>query len=306
MTIVGMNLPKPSNRLARLTRCCTRQAHAGRRPLSSCLTFLRTVEVPDRPTLNASIDNMSYHICNIVSPHLLQALAASEDPEQSRLASSTLQHTFHIHDRRKRCLEEASATRLPHHEDFTSQGIVPDQLLKQVIDSGNADSQSKELAQKTLDTKQQVPVSLEFSSNVPVEGSGPVFPREIYDMRNAEQKVGKSDETFKLLPGALVRSEGQAPVDDVIANQAYDNCAKVVEFYRQVLDYPFLGGSKAIISSIHFEKGYQNASWLGDSIQQMVYGDGGGNLYNFTACLDIIGHEMTVRLHRQLLDTQTQ
>lgn len=238
---------------------------------------------------------MSYHICNIVSPHLLRALAASEDPEESRLASNTLQHTFHIHDRRKNCLEETSATKLRHHEDFVSQGIVPDQLLKQVIDSGSADARSNELAQKTLDTKQQVPDSLSSSLNVIVGGSGGPH-REIYDMRNAEQKVGKSDETYKLLPGALVRSEGQAPVDDVIANQAYDNCAKVVEFYHQVLDYPFLGGSQAIISSIHFEKGYQNASWLGDSIQQMVYGDGGGNLYNFTACLDIIGHEMTVSM----------
>lgn len=238
---------------------------------------------------------MSYHTCDIVSPHLLQALA-SEDPEVSCLASNTLQHTLQIHDRRKKSLEDTSATKLQHHEDFASQGIVPDQLLKQVIDSGSADARSKELAQKTLDTKQQAPDCLSSSSNVPIEGSGPAPHREIYDMQNAEQKVGKSDETYKLLPGALVRSEGQAPVDDVIANQAYDNCAKVVEFYRQVLDYPFLGGSQAIISSIHFEKGYQNASWLGDSIQQMVYGDGGGNLYNFTACLDIIGHEMTVSM----------
>lgn len=112
-------------------------------------------------------------------------------------------------------------------------------------------------------------------------------------MQNLEQKVGKKDETYRLLPGRLVRSEGQAPVDDEHANQAYENCVKVLDFYNQVLDYRFLNG-KAIISSVHFEKGYQNASWMGDKIQQMVYGDGGGDLYNFTACLDIIGHEMTV------------
>jgi Zn-dependent metalloprotease len=27
---------------------------------------------------------------------------------------------------------------------------------------------------------------------------------------------------------------------------------------------------------------------------QMVFGDGGTMLYNFTKCIDVIGHEMTV------------
>jgi hypothetical protein len=240
---------------------------------------------------------MHHSVCDVVSPHLLEALASSDDADTRLLASKTLEHSSHIRDRRRRFLEQAADTKRSSYlqnEESTPQGIVPDQLLKQVVDSSEADSLAKELAQKTLDIEQQVQDGSETHLATPGEQpSQPLHRREVYDMQNLEQKAGKKDETYHLLPGKLVRAEGEAPVDDDHANQAYENCVKVLDFYRQVLDYQFLDG-KAIISSVHFEKGYQNASWMGDKIQQMVYGDGGGDLYNFTACLDIIGHEMTV------------
>jgi hypothetical protein len=239
---------------------------------------------------------MSFSVCDVVSPHLLEALAASEDAHARLLASRTLEHSSHIRDRRRRALEEADTTKshCRQDEELQPQGIVPDQLLKQVVDSSSADSSAKELAQKTLEIKKQVQDGLVPRPITPAEQkSETAHRREVYDMQNLEQKVGQKNETYRLLPGKLARSEGQAPVHDEHANQAYENCLKVLEFYRQVLGYKFLSG-KAIISSVHFEKGYQNASWMGDKIQQMVYGDGGGDLYNFTACLDIIGHEMTV------------
>jgi hypothetical protein len=237
-------------------------------------------------------------ICDVVSPHLLEVLAASDNEHTRLLALRTLEHSSHIRDRRRRFLEEADTTRSVSHQDEESspQGIVPDQLLKQVVGSSEADSSTRELAQKTLDIKERIQGSPDPLLVIPNEQQSETsHRREVYDMQNLEQKVGKKDETYRLLPGELVRSEGQAPVDDEHANQAYENCFKVLEFYRQVLDYRFLNG-KAIISSVHFGKGYQNASWMGDKIQQMVYGNGGGDLYNFTACLDIIGHEMTVSL----------
>jgi Zn-dependent metalloprotease len=243
---------------------------------------------------------MSFSVCEVVSPHLLEALAASDDANTRLLASRTLEHSWHIRDQRRRFLEEADTTKSHHwhDEESTPQGIVPDQLLKQVVESGEADSSAKELAQKTLDVQQQIQDGLDpRPARLTEQPSEALYRREVYDMKTLEQKVGKKDETYRLLPGKLVRSEGQAPVDDENANQAYENCVKVLDFYRQVLDYRFLNG-RAIVSSVHFEKGYQNASWMGDKIQQMVYGDGGGDLYNFTACLDIIGHEMTVSLFK--------
>lgn len=247
-----------------------------------------------------NIHTMHPSICDVVSSHLLEALAASDDANTRPLALTTLECSSRIRDRRSRYLEGADMTRSIDHQDEESnpQGIVPDQLLKQVVDSSEADSSAKELAQKTLDIKQQVQDGLDRRPITPSEQpSQPLHRRESYEMQNLEQRIGKKDETYRLLPGNLVRAEGQAPVEDEHANQAYENCVKVLDFYIQVLDYRFLDG-KAIISSVHFEKGYQNASWMGDKIQQMVYGDGGGDLYNFTACLDIIGHEMTVSIFK--------
>ena len=47
------------------------------------------------------------------------------------------------------------------------------------------------------------------------------------------------------------------------------------------------------MSSVHYGVRYENAFWNG---VQMVYGDGGGQLFNpgaFTRALDVIAHELT-------------
>jgi Zn-dependent metalloprotease len=46
-----------------------------------------------------------------------------------------------------------------------------------------------------------------------------------------------------------------------------------------------------LVSTVHYQKDYDNAFWDG---QQMVYGDGDGDLFNrFTVAVDVIGHELT-------------
>jgi len=47
-----------------------------------------------------------------------------------------------------------------------------------------------------------------------------------------------------------------------------------------------------VVSSVHFGQGFANAMWT-EGPNQMVYGDGNDVLYNFTAAIDVIGHEMT-------------
>ena len=46
-----------------------------------------------------------------------------------------------------------------------------------------------------------------------------------------------------------------------------------------------------LLATVHFDANYDNAFWNG---QQMVFGDGDGQLFNrFTISLDVIGHELT-------------
>jgi Zn-dependent metalloprotease len=53
--------------------------------------------------------------------------------------------------------------------------------------------------------------------------SAPTKHRSVYDAGHAEQSTGK-----------LVRAEGQAPVQDVAVNEAYDGLGATWDFYYQI------------------------------------------------------------------------
>lgn len=108
--------------------------------------------------------------------------------------------------------------------------------------------------------------------------------RLVYDMKN----VGRQQR----LPGKLVRSEGQEPVQDKAVNEAYDHSGTIYDFYQEIFNRNSLDDrGMALISSVHFSRRYNNAFWNGE---QMTYGDGDGNIFiRFTKALDVAAHEMT-------------
>lgn len=93
------------------------------------------------------------------------------------------------------------------------------------------------------------------------------------------------------LPGTLARGEGQAPVGDVAVNEAYDGLGATFDFFAQAYDRNSIDDAGvALDATVHFGQDYNNAFW---NSQQMVFGDGDGQLFNrFTASLDVIGHEL--------------
>ena len=105
--------------------------------------------------------------------------------------------------------------------------------------------------------------------------------RTVYDAQNAQN-----------LPGKLVRGEGDSPTGDVAVNEAYDSAGKTYEFYETVYSRDSVDNrGLRLDSSVHYGQQYDNAFWDG---QQMIYGDGDGELFNrFTISLDVIGHELT-------------
>lgn len=110
--------------------------------------------------------------------------------------------------------------------------------------------------------------------------------RYVFDMK------GGSDP----LPGTLVRQEGDRPVDDEAANEAYDHTGDVYDFYQAVFGRDSLDDAGfPLRSSIHvgdtFEAPMSNAFFNG---KQMAYGDGDGHLFTrFTKSLDVVAHELT-------------
>ena len=103
-----------------------------------------------------------------------------------------------------------------------------------------------------------------------------------------------------LLPGKVVRSEGQSPVSDVAVNDAYDLSGDAYDFYEQVFQRNSLDNNgMMLVSSVHVAEvdatgqyvPMNNGFWTG---KQMAYGDGDGSLFRrFTQSLDVVGHELT-------------
>jgi len=92
-----------------------------------------------------------------------------------------------------------------------------------------------------------------------------------------------------VVPGTLVRTEGQPPTGDVDVDNAYDNTGHVYDFYLEKFERDSFDGQGApLISTVNFAEAsgaqFENAYWNG---QQMVFGD------NYTKALDIVGHEVT-------------
>jgi Zn-dependent metalloprotease len=105
--------------------------------------------------------------------------------------------------------------------------------------------------------------------------------RQVFDAKNTTD-----------LPGDLVRNEGDAPISDPIANEAYDNLEVVYRFFKEVFGRESVDNhGKTLFASVHYRENYNNAFWNG---QQMVFGDGDGVTFQrFAAALDVTARELT-------------
>ncbi|WP_375768173.1 M4 family metallopeptidase [Archangium gephyra] len=111
------------------------------------------------------------------------------------------------------------------------------------------------------------------------------------NLKTSRNRKTYTASTRTTLPGTLLRSEGQAPVSDAVANQAHDNAGFTYDFYFNKFgrdSYNGTGGT--LTSSVHYSRNYVNAYWDGT---QMVYGDGDGSQSGPLTVLDVVAHELT-------------
>ncbi len=106
--------------------------------------------------------------------------------------------------------------------------------------------------------------------------------------RNRKTYTAKNRTT---LPGSLLRSEGQAPISDAVANAAHDNAGFTYDFYFSKFGRDsYDGAGTALTSTVHYSRNYVNAFWNGT---QMVYGDGDNVQSKALTVLDVVAHELT-------------
>ncbi len=126
------------------------------------------------------------------------------------------------------------------------------------------------------------------SMMVPPSPAGRKY-RLVYDARGKD-----------LLPGKLVREEGEPKAADAAVNEAYDHSGDTFDFFHSLFGRNSLDDAgMSLISSVHVGEAdgrdrYQpmsNAFWDGS---QMAYGDGDGKVFRgFTTSLDVVAHELT-------------
>ncbi len=167
--------------------------------------------------------------------------------------------------------------------------ILPPHILTKIAENGTPEQQEK--AKSTIVSTEQLRgrrrgIESMASFAAPSFGSATKM-RTIYDAR-----------TNSTLPGSIVRREGDAAVEDVAVNEAYDGSGATYDLYSEIFGRNSIDGNGLKLeSTVHYQKSYDNAFWDG---QQMVYGDGDEDmpvekrLFNrFTAAIDVIGHELT-------------
>ncbi|MDJ0798832.1 MAG: M4 family metallopeptidase [Calothrix sp. MO_167.B12] len=157
--------------------------------------------------------------------------------------------------------------------------IVPPHMLEKMVVNGNVEQ--REWAFQTLNASSQFRGRREIVGGIYLSASAGEKRRTIYDAQTNQQ-----------LPGMLVRTEGDPPVDDEAVNEAYDAAGATYDFFHDILERNSIDDKGLRLdSTVHYGVKYDNAFWNGD---QMVYGDGDGEVFQrFTTSIDVIAHELS-------------
>ncbi|CAH0123261.1 Protease PrtS [Microbacterium sp. Bi121] len=191
--------------------------------------------------------------------------------------------------------------RIVGHMDHSAQahGIIPAYLLARLAQSGRFTKAADAARQTLLAGRPQFRARL----NLSIDEHGDLVA-ELTDAPNRTISDAGGTET---LPGAVVRTEDDGPVDDASVNQAFDGLGATFELLLSAFQRNSLDGLGAPLNAtVHYGTDYDNAFWDGE---RMVFGDGDGEVFRgFTGSVTVIGHELAhgVIQHTANLEYQGQ
>src|SRR5512145_2448948 len=170
-----------------------------------------------------------------------------------------------------------------HNHRHPINCILPPHVLNNIATHGSTGQKS--LAISTLKVTEQMRgqrrAMADFTAAAfRVQAAGGGKERIVYDAKNGST-----------LPGTIARKEGDGPVADVAVNEAYDGSGITYDLFKNIYSRDSIDNNgMRLDSTVHYKKDYDIAFWDGE---QMVYGDGDGELFNrFTIAIDVIGHEL--------------
>lgn len=221
------------------------------------------------------------HVCGIIPPSLLKGIANSEVNEESirEEAQVSLEHHHQLsaHRYHRSCIHaEAHAAQ---NGSQPTNSFIPENILNQLQMTTAADGTAQ---QSTKLNPTLLALQVQQDQQV-ASVTEKVSARFVYNALNTMNDAG--------LPGTLTRIDGQSQVEDSAINQAFDNIGIVMQFYKDLFGWSGLDNQNGDVKgSVHVGRHMQNAYWNG---KQMLFGDGGNYISNFTNCLDVIAHELT-------------
>ena len=164
--------------------------------------------------------------------------------------------------------------------------IVPPHALEEMLKS--EDQRVRDSALRTIIVSERIRGEREIVGSV----RSAVFANGVGEKRRSIHDAENRRLPPSLLPGRLIRSEGQAAVSDGAVNRAYDGLGATYDFFKTVLNRNSIDGhGLRLVATVHFGQRFNNAFWNGS---QMVFGDGDNVVFgDFTRSLDVIAHELT-------------
>lgn len=165
--------------------------------------------------------------------------------------------------------------------------IVPPYLLDRIAQHGSPVQRAKAVLTRSYDGSFRTLRVASAPARFALAQRGLAAPAAAF---SAQRSIYSANGT-ETLPGTLVRSEGHKASGDVAVDEAYDGLGATFDFFAKVFERNSIDNAgMPLQATVHFGQDYDNAFW---NSQQMVFGDGDGELFNrFTASLDVIGHEL--------------
>jgi Zn-dependent metalloprotease len=178
--------------------------------------------------------------------------------------------------------------------------IVPPHLLEQIVRTGSPEDRESALNTLSVDYSLRAAriqnaswPELRAHAERPADSVAGQAQRTIYDARHQ----------FDEHATTVLRAEGQQPVSDRSANEAYDGLGLTYRLYWEVYHRDSIDDhGLPLLGEVHYGQSYDNAFWDG---ARMVFGDGDGRLFTgFTGAVDVIGHELTHGVTESTLNLQ--
>ena len=129
--------------------------------------------------------------------------------------------------------------------------IVPPHMLREVAQRGS--ESQRQLAWQTLTMSEHVRGQRQALNIIPTLAATPAGQkrRTIYDAQQGD-----------VLPGTLVRGEGDGPTGDPAVEEAFDGSGATYDLYDQAFGRNSIDDrGMRLDSTVHYLEGYDNAIW---------------------------------------------